>query len=478
MKPPSTPPLLVAAMGDPTRFIADRVWAEDLAMALVDAARKLGASACDATVGLSASLSASARDGAVEDVTRSQSRSAAVRVIVDGRLGLATSSDAPISAADIDDLARTAVALAELSSSSPHNVVLPGASLTANEVRDAGDALLTWDDATALLDPAWCVAQALETERIVRGYDGVSGVRDVSAGLRRGLFALATSTGFLGSMRGTTAQLSCSAVVEDGTKKQVESWWSQGRSTQSVQAADVVAGEAARRVLARRGARRVPSESMAVIFDPNMARGFFGGVLGVICGEAVARKQSYLLDAVGKQVLPPGLVLVDDPLLVGGFASRAFDGEGQLSEKRVIVDDAGRLTGFLLDGRSAARLGLQTTGHASRGSTSLPHASPTNTTLSGGRGDLASIIAETKKGLLVTKMLGRGADATTGDLSRGAAGFYVEDGAIAFPVEDMTIAGNARDMLLSLDRVGADLDERSALRVGTVRFANVSVGGT
>ena len=474
-KPPTTPPSAV----DPQRLSADeRLWAEDLAMALVDAARKLGASACDATVGMSASLQASARDGAVEDVTRSQSRSAAVRVIVDGKLGLATSSDAPITAAEIEDLARTAIALASLSSSSPHNVVLPGAALTANELRDAGDALLTWDDATALLDPAWTVAQALETERIVRAVDGISGVRDVSAGLRRGLFALATSTGFLGSLRGTTAQLSCSAVVEDGSKKQVESWWSQGRSTQAVQRPEVVAHEAARRALARRGATRLPSQSMPVIFDPNMARGFFGGVLGVICGDAVARKQSFLLDAVGTRILPAGLLLVDDPLLPGGFGSRAFDGEGQASRQQVIVDDGGRLTGFLLDGRSAARLDTVTTGHASRGSTSLPHASPTNTTLSGGRGDLASIIADTKNGLLVTKMLGRGADSTTGDLSRGAAGFLVKDGAIAFPVEDLTIAGNARDMLLALDRVGADLDERSALRVPSVRFSSLSVGGT
>ncbi len=464
--------------GRADQWVADQLWAEDLAMALVDAARKVGAAACDATVGLSASLQASARDGAVEDVTRSQSRSAALRVIVDGKLGLATSSDAPTTAADIEELARTAVGIAALSSSSPHNVVLPGAQMTANEVREAGEALRTWDDDTALLDPAWPVERALLTERVVRGHEGVSGVRDVSAGVRRGLFALATSTGFLGSMRGTTAQLSCSAVVEDGSKKQIESWWSQARAMKGVQDAVVVADLAARRALARRGARRVPSQSMPVIFDPNMTRAFFGGVLAVVSGEAVARKQSWLADAVGAKVMPAGLVLVDDPLLRGGFGSRVFDGEGQAAEKRVIVDDGGRLTGFLLDGRSAARLGLPNTGQAARGSTSLPHPAPTNTTLMGGSGDLAAIVGDTANGLLVTKLLGRGADATTGDLSRGAAGFFVKDGAIAFPVEDLTIAGNAREMLLALDRVGADVDERSSLRVPSVRFAALSVGGT
>lgn len=467
-KPPSTPP----------STLDDRLWAEDLATALVEAARKVGAGVADATVGTSASLSASARDGGVEDVSRSQSRAAAIRVIVDGRMGFATSSDAPVNAAEIDELVRMAVGLAALSSPSPHNVILPAGSLGGAAARSAGDALATWDDATAVLDAGWCEAQALACERAVRAHDGISGVRDVSASVRRGVFALATSTGFVGSSRGTTAQLSCSAIVEDGAKKQVDSWWSQGRSTAGVGAADVVADEAARRALSRRGGRRLPSQSLPVIFDPNMARGFFGGVLGVLCGDAVARKQSWLMNSVGQQVLPAGLLLVDDPLLVGGFASRAFDGEGQTAERRVIVDDGGRLTGFLLDARSAARLSLTSTGHAARGSTSLPHASPTNTTLSGGSGDLASIIKETQKGFLVTKVLGRGADSTTGDLSRAAAGFYVENGEIAFPVEEVTIAGNAKDLMLAIDRVGADVDTRSSLRVPSIRFAAMQIGGS
>ncbi len=466
-KPPSTPPAP----------IDDRVWAEDLCAALVEAAKKFGAQASDATAGLSASLSASARDGAVEDVTRSQSRSAAVRVIVDGKLGFATSSDAPTTPDEIEDLARTAMQLAALSTSSPHNIVLAGAAISAAELRAAGEALSTWDDVTARLDGAWCAEQALLCEKIVRGHDGVSGVRDVSAGVRRGVFALATSTGFVGSLRGTNAQLSCSAVVEDGSKKQVDSWWSQARSIGAVDAPVVVADEAARRALSRRNGRRIASQALPVIFDPQMARGFFGGVLGVVCGDAVARKQSFLAAAVGERVLPTGLLLVDDPLLVGGFASRAFDGEGQLSQRRVIVDDAGRLTGFFLDGRSAARLSSSSTASASRGTTSLPHASPTNTTLTGGSGSLDDIIKATKKGFLVTKVLGRGADSTTGDMSRGAAGFYVDDGAIAFPVEEVTIAGNARELLLAIDRVGADVDARSSLRLPSLRFAEMAIGG-
>ena len=457
----------------------DRVIAEDLAMSLVEAARRVGIVHADATVGLSASLSASARGGVVEDFDRSQSRAAGLRVFVDGRSGFATSSDAPQTAEEIEELVRTAIGLARLASESPHNVILDAASLSADEIRLAGDALGIWDEETAELDPEWAATQATAMERIVRGNDGVIGVRDVAAGVRRGTFALATTSGFVGSTRGTTASLSCSAVVADGgSKLQVDSWWAASRQLSTLPQPVDVATEAARRALSRRGARPIPSAQLPVIFEPTMARGFFASVLGAIGGEAIARRQSWLLEQIGEIVMPAGVVFVDDPLVHGGFASRIFDGEGQASTRRVLIDDSGRLLSFLLDGRSASRLCRTTTGHASRGATSLPHPSATNVTLSGGQGDLASIIAETKRGLLVTKMLGRGADPTTGEFSRGAAGFLIEDGAIVDAVEGITVAGNARDMLRGLDRVGADIDTRSALRVPTVRFAELSIGGS
>ncbi len=459
--------------------VDDRPAAEALAVALIESAKKAGAADADATVGLSASLSASARDGALDELTRSQSRAAAIRVIVDGRVGFATSSDAPQNADDIDELVRAAIGLARLAGESPHNVILETTAMNADEIRAAGDELGVWDDDTAALDPNWAQTQALAMERIVRGHDGITGVRDVSAGLRRGVFALATSTGFLGSSRSTMASLSCSAVVQDGASKlQVESWWAADRARTSLPEPVDVASTAASRALARRGARTIASETLPVIFDPSMARGFFAGVLSALNGTSVARRQSWLAERLGERVMPAGYTLVDDPLVVGGFASRIFDGEGQASQRQALIDDGGRLLTFLLDARSASRLGKRSTGHASRGATSLPHPSSTNTTLSGGQGDLASIIAATKRGLLVTRLLGRGADPTTGDFSRGAAGHLIVDGALAHPVEGVTIAGNARTMLESIDCVGADLDLRSALRVPTVRFASMAVGGT
>ena len=455
----------------------DRVWAEELAMALVDAAKKAGADACDATVGLSSSIQASARDGAIEDLEKSASRAAAVRVIVEGRLGFATSSDAPLTPRDVGDLAATAVALARLAGPADHNVILPPGGLSPAEIRAAGDALQTFDDVTAAAGPDWAAAQALLMEHVVRGHEGVVGVRSVSAGARRGIFALASSTGFVGSTRGTSCSLSCSAVVEDGARKQIEGWWSAARALHLLEDPASVADEAARRALARRGARKVPTTRAAVVFDAPTARGFLSAIVSGMSGEAIARRQSFLLGKKDDVVFVPGFPLVDDPSLPRGLASRPFDGEGQVGRRTILIDEHGRLVTWLHDGRSATRLGEPPTGHAARGATSLPMPSPTNTTLGGGRGDLASVVKETPRGLLVTRMLGHGPDMTTGDYSRGAAGYWIEDGAIAFPVEEVTIAGHMLDMMKGIDRVGADLDLRSSLRVPCLRFAELSIGG-
>lgn len=444
----------------------------ELAIRLVEAAKRAGADACDATVGASSSLSASARDGAIEDVTRATSRSAGLRVVFGGRLGFVTAADAPQTASDIDELARLAVELAKLSTPSEHNVI-PRAPTGGLD-----QALATWDDATAEVPPAWAIEQALAMERALRGQAGIDGVRDVSAGARRGVFALATSTGFSGAYRGTSASISCSGVVEEpGGKKQVEGYWAASRRVHELATPESVAREAGRRVLARKGARKIETMRAPVIFDAAMARGFFGSILHAVCGDVLARKQSFLAGKRGALVMAPGYALVDDPALPGGWGSRPFDGEGLLTPALAIIDRDGRLTTHLHDARSAARMGEATTGHASRGAASLPSPSPTNTTVTGGSGDLASIIKDTKRGLLVTRALGRAPDMVTGDYSRGAAGFLIVDGEIAFAVEEVTIASRMQDMMMGLERVGADLDDRAALRAPTIRFAEMQIGG-
>jgi PmbA protein len=447
---------------------------QKLAIRIVAAAKRAGADACDATVGAGSSLSASARNGAIEDLTRATSRAAGLRVIVGGRLGFATAADAPQSARDIDELARLAVELAKLSTASEHNVIphVPAADQT-----DA-DALQTWDDATAEVQPSWAIEQALTMERALSAHAGIDGVRDVSAGARRGVFALSTSTGFAGAWRGTSASISCSGVVEEaGGKKQVEGHWAASRRVSDLPAPDSVALEAARRVLARKGARKIETMRAPVIFDPSMARGFFSSILHALCGDMLVRQQSFLAGKRGSVVLSAGCELVDDPLLPGGFASRPFDGEGLITPRLSIIDRCGRVTTYLHDARSAARMGEAPTGHAGRSAASLPAPAPTNTSVLGGSGDLASIIKGTDRCLLVTRTLGRAPDMVTGDYSRGAAGFLIVDGEIAFAVEEVTIASNMHEMMSGLDRIGADLDERAALRAPTIRFAEMQLSG-
>jgi PmbA protein len=451
---------------------------EALACALVEAAKKHGALAADAAVQTSSSLSASARDGAIEEVTRASSRAAGVRVIVDGRLAIATAADAPRTAAEVDELARSAVALARISTPAAENVL--ARTDGADGIADHLARLALHDDATAALTPAWAIEQALTLDRVLRGHAGV-GTSDAGAYARRGSFALATSNGFAGSYRGTSVSTSVSGVVDDagagGTKKQVDGWSAVSRAVGALEPAERTADEAARRVLARKGARKIESGRMPVIFDPMMARAFFGGVLGCMCGDALARGQSFLKELRGERVLAPGLRVVDDPLLPGGLASRPFDGEGVPSRARELFTADGALASFLFDARSAARLGVVTTGHAARGATTQPSPSPTNVVFEGGRGDLASIIARTPRGLLVTRMMGRGMDPVTGDVSRGALGFFIDGGALAFPVEEITVAGNALAMMRAIDAVGADPDTRGAIRAPTVRFAELTVSG-
>jgi PmbA protein len=230
-------------------------------------------------------------------------------------------------------------------------------------------------------------------------------------------------------------------------------------------------------VLARKGARKIETGRMPVIFDPMMARAFLGGVLGCMCGDAIARGQSFLHEQLRKPVLAPGIEIIDDPLLPRGLASRPFDGEGMPSTPLTLFAADGTLRAFLYDGKSAARLGAQTTGHAARGATSQPAPSPTNVTVTGGSGALADIVTETARGLLVTRMMGRGMDPVTGDISRGALGFLVQDGALAGPVEEITIAGNALEMMRAIDRVGDDPDLRGSIRAPSLRFAELAVSG-
>lgn len=450
-------------------------WARELAGALVDAARKAGADAGDAAVSLGSALSASAREGTIEELTRSSWRAAGLRVIVGGRLGFVSSADAPLDARSIRALAESALSLARVATPSDDNVLPPAVPDAGAAAREA--ALCTWDDATAEAGPDWATAHALAMDAALRRVPGVAGTKDVSATTRRGVLALATSSGFVGAQRGTAASLSCTAIAEDGGRKQSERDWDAARALAALRPPEELARVAALRTLARVGARALPPTRAPVIVEPSVARGFLAALLSAASGAAVARRRSWLCELLGEAVLPPGVSVIDDANIVGGLASRAYDGEGVLTPRTVIVDEAGVLRTLLTDAHSAHRLGVPLTGHAARSATTLPAPGSTNTLVTGGSGTLDDLIASTRRGLLVTSLLGHGPDAVTGDYSRGAAGFWIEDGAIAFPVDGLSIAGRMIDMLRGIDRVAADAESRAALRAPSLRFAELAIGG-
>lgn len=456
----------------------EHAWAQTLATRLIDAAKKAGADGCDATVGIGASVSAKARDGEIEYVTRSSSRGAGVRVVVEGRLGFATAAEAPRTDAAVDDLVRQAIALARISSPSEHNQIPEANGPQGEELEALIARLQLWDASVAAAESGWAAEQSLTMERVLSSTQGIATVREVAAGTQWGIFALATSSGFCGSYGGTSASLSASAVAEDANgKKQVGGHWDAARRFDVLGAPEDIAREAAKKVLERLGARKVKSARVPVIFDPVMAKGFFGAILGAMNGDAVARGASFLRAHLGETVMRRGIVLRDDPLVPGAFGSHPFDGEGLAVKPTTLLNDQGQLLTWLTDTRSANRLGVARTAHASRGATSLPHPAPTNVTVDGGVGDLEAIVRATPRGLLVTQVLGHAPDMITGDYSRGASGFWIEDGVIAYPVEEVTIAGHMLDMMRDLDHVGADLDRRSSLHAPTLRFAELAVSG-
>jgi PmbA protein len=456
----------------------DRRFCEELAERLVEAAKKAGAESCDATCGLGASLSVTARDGDVEKVTRSSSRGAGIRVIVDQKLGFATAAEAPRTEDAVRELAENAVALARVSTASEHNVI--AAATPDDELEARLESLQLWVPSVPELPVDWAQDQALTMERLLRGLDGIDNVRDVGAGTGWGVFALATSTGFLGSYGGTSARVYASGIAEDeGGKKRTGSHWDVSRDPTELAAPEAIVKEAAERALRKLGSKKIPSAKVPVVFDREVAKGFFGSVLGAINGDVVARKASFLADKRGEKILPAGVTLADDPLVPRGFGSRPFDGEGLPVQALDLVDAEGVLRYFLLDARSASKLGLEPTGHASRGAISLPSPSSSNVVVSGpGGGDLEAIVKETARGLYVDSMLGQGPSLITGEYSRAASGFWIENGELTTPVEEVTVAGEMPDMMLAIDRVGDDHDTRTSLHAPTIRFAELAVSGS
>lgn len=411
--------------------------------ALLSAAKAAGAQAADAMAVKGTSVSIDVRAGALEQAERSEGIDLGLRVLLGQKQALVSASDT--SGDTIREMAERAVAMATEAPDDPYiGLADPGALATSWDI-DA----LELQDPSPEPDPAALEDDARRAEAAALALPGISQVQSASAGYGRRAVHLATSSGFSGGYARTDRGLSAVAITGTGTGMERD-YAGESRIFQAdLPSPEEVGKRAAERTLARAGARKPPTGAFPVLYDERISSALIGHLLAAISGSAIARGSSWLRDALGTQVLPAGLNLVEDPHRPRATGSRPFDAEGLPTARRLIVEN-GVLQGWTLDLATGRKLGLPSTANAARGTSSPPSPSVTNVALTQGDKPAEALARDMGTGLWVTSMIGASINPTTGDYSRGASGFWVEKGEIAYPVNECTIAGNLRDMLKTL----------------------------
>ena len=413
----------------------------DLTLALLDAARKAGADSADALAVQGTSLSIEIRKGALEQAERSEGVEIGLRVLMGRRQACVSASDT--SAATIRALAERAVAMAAEAPEDPNagladpDQLAQGWDLAALDLADPGD-----EPSAAQLEAQ---ARAVEAAALQSGITQV----EAAAGYGRRALHMAGTNGFAGGYGRTTTSLSAVAFTGQGTDMQRDYAGESRVYAADLPGADGIGRLAAERALQRVGSVKPRTGTYPVVYDERVAASLIGHLLSAINGTSIARGSSWARDLLGKQVLPAGLSLIEDPHRPRMSASRPFDGEGLATRRRDIVAD-GVLTGWVLDLATGRKLGMASTANAMRGTSAPPSPSTSNIDLTQGSVSRDDLLKQMGTGLLVTSMIGSTISATTGDYSRGASGFWVENGQLAYPVHECTIAGNLRDMLLRI----------------------------
>ena len=441
--------------------------AETRAAALVEAALKAGADAADALYIGDASTSIQVRLGALEDVGRSEGEEIGLRLFVGTRSASVSSSD--LSDEALRALVERAAAMARQAPEDPY------AGLAPEELMLRGDAPELEADDGADPAPTELKQLALAAEDAARAVPGVTNSEGAGWSSGRSVVALATSQGF--SRGYTTSGYGgwASVIAGNGSFMQRDHASHSTRHFADLDAPEEIGRLAGERTVQRLNPGKLPSGTMPVLFDPRIGGGLIGSLIGAMSGLAIARKTSFLLGREDEELFPGGIVIVDDPHRRRGLKSKPFDGEGVATGRRTLVKD-GRVTGWLLNAASARQLGLEVTGHATRGTSGPPGIGATNVHVEPGRHSPAELMADIGNGLYVTELIGQGVNPVTGDYSRGASGFIIENGALAAPVAEITIAGNLIDMFGTF-AVANDLEHRRTINVPTIRIEGLTVAG-
>jgi len=443
-----------------------------LAAEVVERARRAGADVAEASARGGSDLSTRVRLGKPELVEEAGHHSISLRVIRAERVALTSTSD--LSPRGIERCVADALMLAELSEPDP----FAGPADPSLLAQPPFPELDLFDESLFKIDADRAIEQASIAEQAAFDFDPRIKLSEGATFSRsNSTSALVLSSGFQATLRGSYASLTVAPVVEDeGGKKRRGHYWSATRHQSELEDPVFVGQEAARRTLAKLNPRKVPTQETTVIFDTDVSRSIIGAFIDCILGGAVWRKSSYLVSREGTQVASPGVTLLDDPLIPRAPGSRPFDGEGLPSRKNVVVE-AGVLKTFLLDSYSARKLQRASTGSAARGGGSVS-ASTSNLIMQPGSLSREELIASTPSGLYVTEMMGFGFNAMTSDFSRGAAGFWIENGKFAFPVSEITISSTLDAMLKGIDGIANDLRLITAIASPTFRTARMTISGS
>ncbi|MDR2858098.1 MAG: TldD/PmbA family protein [Novosphingobium sp.] len=441
--------------------------AQERAQALVERARRAGADAADAVYSADASESIQVRLGKLEDIERSESEHIGLRVFIGTRSASIGSSD--LGDAALDELAGRAIAMARAAPEDPFAGLAPAERLTR-----APFPALDLEDSSEP-SPQALREMAEAAEDAARAVPGVTNSEGGSASAGRGLLALATSHGFAGAYAATSRGLSASVVAGEGAGMQRDYGWRSAHHAADLPTPREIGELAGTRAVARLDPGRLKSGPMPVVFSPRVGGTLVGHLINAMAGPSIARRSSFLLDRLGEQLFDAGVTVIDDPHRLRGLHSRPFDGEGLATGARSLVE-GGRVTTWLLESASARQLGLEPTGHASRGHGGAPGVAASNLHLAAGTASPEALMADIGDGVYVTELIGHGVNGVTGDYSRGASGFRIVDGQLAGPVAEFTIAGNLLAMFAALTPA-SDLEWFRPINVPTIRVDGMTIAG-
>jgi PmbA protein len=446
-------------------FVANRD-PQDLLDGLIRAARAAGADAADALFAENVSASVSYRLGKLEDIERAESSDLGLRVFVGKQVAFVSSTDFSDSA--LAELPERAVAMARLAPEDKFAGLAPP-DLLAKEFPflDIEDA---YEPPADVL-----VERARAVEGSAMAVPGITNSEGGGASFSRSAIALATTEGFFGRYAATNHSIGVAVVAGEGAAMERDYDSASARHNNDLESAEKVGRRAGQRTVKRLNPRKVKSQAVPVVYEPRVASGLLGHFAGAISGSAIARGVSFLKDRMSEPVFASSINIVDDPHRLRGLRSKPFDGEGVRNRQMNLVEN-GVLRTWLLDCASARQLGLTTTGHAARGTGGPPSPSATNLYMEPGPRSPDELMADIGEGLYVTELIGMGVNPVTGDYSRGAAGFWIENGKIAYPISGVTIAGNLKEMFRNLTPAN-DLEFRYGVNSPTLRVEGLTVAG-